>query len=485
MTASPAPAPGRHVGSALTAIVTTLLALCSSLVVAAAPAHAATIDTNASYVLVNRNSGKAVDVYNRATTDGAAIVQWARNDGAWQQWQFVDSGGGYYRLKSRHSGKVLDVYQHSTADGANIVQWADLNGGNQQFRVVDTDNGYVKLINRTSGKALESWEWSTADGGRISQYTDLNGANQQWQLVKLGGTTPPPAYPNPGAVTGDVNVHDPEVAKTPSGGYLLAHTGDGIPLKTSADRTAWRNAGVAFPGGASWAHAYTNGSDNLWAPDITYVNGRYYMYYAASTFGSNHSGIFLATSTTGASGSWTNQGLVIESNSSDNFNAIDPNLAIDDQGRWWLDFGSFWSGIKMVQLNPSNGKRLDSTVRAIAGRGGGAIEAPFVYKHGAYYYQLVSFDLCCRGAASTYRVMVGRSTSVTGPYVDRNGVALTSGGGTELLAGHGDIHGPGHQAVIADTDGDVLFYHWYASDNSSRLGINKIGYDTAGWPYVY
>nr|WP_084774376.1 family 43 glycosylhydrolase [Nonomuraea candida] len=455
--------------------------------VAAGPAAAATIDTNASYVLVNRHSGKAMDVYDLATGDGAPIVQWARNDGAWQQWQFVDSGGGHYRLRSRHSGKVLDVYQHSAADGANIVQWSDLNGANQQFRVVDTDNGFVKLINRGSGKALEVWEWSTADGGRLSQYTDLGGANQQWQLVKLAdGGTPPASYPNPGLVTGDVHAHDPEVAKTPSGTYLLAYTGDGIPLKTSADRTAWRNAGAAFPGGAPWAHPYTGGGNQLWAPDITYVNGRYSMYYSASTFGSNRSAIFLATSTTGASGSWTNHGLVIESNTSDSFNAIDPNLVIDDQGRWWLDFGSFWSGIKMVQLDPSTGKRLDGTMRSIAGRGGGgAIEAPFIYKRGAYYYQLVSFDLCCRGAASTYRIMVGRSTSVTGPYVDRNGVALTSGGGTQLLAGHGGIHGPGHQAVLADTDGDILFYHWYASDNSSRLGINKLGYDAAGWPYVY
>ncbi|WP_049558366.1 family 43 glycosylhydrolase [Nonomuraea sp. SBT364] len=472
----------RLLRTALTAAVVALLAVCQALV--AAPASAATIDTNASYVLVNRHSGKVMDVYERATGDGAPIVQWARNDGAWQQWQFVDSGGGYYRLRSRHSGKVLDLYDHSTADGADVVQWADHNGANQQFRVVDTGSGHVKLINRNSGKALEVWEWSTADGGRLSQYADTNGANQQWQLVKLG-TTPPPAYPNPGTVTGDVNVHDPEVAKTPSGGYLLAHTGDGISLKTSADRTAWRNAGAAFPGGAPWAHSYTNGGNHLWAPDLTYVNGRYHMYYSASTFGSNHSAIFLATSTTGASGSWTNQGLVVESRTSDNFNAIDPNLIIDDQGRWWLNFGSFWSGIKMVQLDPATGKRTGTAMSSIAGRNGGSIEAPTIYRHGGYYYLLVSFDLCCRGADSTYRVMAGRSTSVTGPYVDRNGVALTAGGGTEILAGHGSIHGPGHQAVITDTDGDILFYHWYANDDSSRLGINKIGYDAAGWPYVY
>jgi len=293
------------------------------------------------------------------------------------------------------------------------------------------------------------------------------------------------AYPNPGLVTGDIGVHDPTFVKRPDGSYLVAHTGDNIALKTSADRTAFRNAGSAFPGGASWTTAYTGGSRNLWAPDLSYHNGRYYMYYSASTFGSNRSAIFLATSTTGASGSWTNHGLVIESRQSDDFNAIDPNLVVDDQGRWWLAFGSFWSGIKMIRLDPSTGKRTGSTMYSLAGRGGGAIEAPTIVKRGSYYYLYVSFDLCCRGASSTYRVMVGRSTSVTGPYHDRNGVPMTSGGGTEVLAGHGSVHGPGHQDVFTDTDSDILAYHYYADDGTALLGINWLAYDSAGWPYVH
>ncbi|MEV0718396.1 endo-1,4-beta-xylanase [Asanoa sp. NPDC050611] len=143
------------------------------------------VDTTAWYVLVNRNSGKALDVYERATNDGARINQWTRNDGAWQQWQFVDSGGGYYRVRSRHSGKVLDVYNFSTADGGAIVQWTDGNGTNQQFRLADS-SGYVRLISRHSGKAVEVQGASTADGGNVVQYADWGGANQQWQLVRVG-----------------------------------------------------------------------------------------------------------------------------------------------------------------------------------------------------------------------------------------------------------------------------------------------------------
>ncbi|WP_326823334.1 endo-1,4-beta-xylanase [Streptosporangium sp. NBC_01756] len=144
------------------------------------------IDTNAWYVLVNRTSGKALDVYNLATNDGARITQWARNNGNQQQWQFVDSGGGYYRVKSRHSGKVLDVSNFSTANGGAVVQWSDLNGTNQQWRLANSDSGYLRLINRNSAKALEVQGASTADGANIVQYDDWGGGNQQWQLSRIG-----------------------------------------------------------------------------------------------------------------------------------------------------------------------------------------------------------------------------------------------------------------------------------------------------------
>jgi arabinan endo-1,5-alpha-L-arabinosidase len=492
----------RRLRRSLAVVAAAAVVAVSTAVATFSDAYAVTIDTNAWYQVVSRHSGRALEIAGGSAADGAGLVQNTRNGQASQQFQFVSSGGGYYRLKARHSGKVLDVYNFSTADGANVVQWPDLNGTNQQWSAVDTDSGFVKLVNRNSGKALDVWEWSTADGGRISQYTDLGGANQQWQLVNVGGGTPtsgppptsspgtPPAsYPNPARVTGSTGAHDPTVVKAPNGTYIVVTTGNNLSIKTSTDRVAWQNAGTVWPGGASWTTPYTGGSQNLWAPDISYRNGQYYLYYSASTFGSQRSAIFLATSPTGASGSWTNQGLIIESSTSVNYNAIDPNLVVDDAGQWWLSFGSFWTGLKMIRLDPNTGRRStsDTAVRALAQRptAGGAIEAPSIYRHGGYYYLFASFDRCCQGASSTYRVMVGRSTSVTGPYTDRNGVAMTAGGGTQVLAGHGSIHGPGHQAVLGDSTGDVLFYHYYADNGASFLGINSIGWDAAGWPYVY
>ncbi|NML50676.1 alpha-L-arabinofuranosidase [Streptomyces sp. R302] len=178
-------------------VLSLVLAVLSSLLLGATlltapPAAAATVDTNAWYVLVNRSSGKALDVYNLATGDGARITQWARNDQNQQQWQFVASGDGYYRVKSRHSGKVLDVHNFSTANGGAVVQWTDLNGTNQQWRLADSADGHVRLIARHSGKALEVQGASTADGANIVQYDDWGGANQQWQLVKVGSGTGTP-----------------------------------------------------------------------------------------------------------------------------------------------------------------------------------------------------------------------------------------------------------------------------------------------------
>lgn len=479
--ATPRPITRRPLRRLAVLLVSAVIAVSTALV-AAVPAQAASVDPNTWYVLINQHSGKAMDVLGPSTENGATVGQWARNDGAWQQWRFLATGDGHYRLQSRHSGKVVDISGKSLADGADVVQWTDNGGTNQHFRVADSSDGSIRLINRRSNKALEVWEWSTADGARVSQFTDLDGANQRWRLVPVGSVAP---YPQPGPVTGDTGVHDPEVTKRPGGGYLLASTGPGVPLKTSADRTHWTDAGSAFPNGTPWADAYTGGSVHLWAPEITYANGQYYLWYSASTFGSNRSAIFLATSSTGASGTWTHRGLVIESFESNDFNAIDPAVTVGADGRWLMSFGSFWSGIKMIELSSATGLRQGTAFHSIAGRGGGAIEAPNIHYRSGYYYLYVSFDACCKGADSTYRIMVGRSTSITGPYLDRAGVPMTNGGGTQILASHDGIYGPGHQTVFSDTDADVIAYHYYAASGASFLGINLLGYDAAGWPYVY
>jgi hypothetical protein len=159
------------------AAVTALLATLLTGLGAAGTAQAATVDSSAWYVLVNRGSGKALDVSGASTADGAGLSQWTRHDGANQRFQFVDSGGGYYRLKAQHSGKVLDISGYSVADHADVVQWGDANGTNQQFRLADSSDGYVRLINRNSGKAVEVQNASTADGAKVVWISSGRGAN--------------------------------------------------------------------------------------------------------------------------------------------------------------------------------------------------------------------------------------------------------------------------------------------------------------------
>src|SRR5262249_15563398 len=154
-----------------------------------------------------------------------------------------------------------------------------------------------------------------------------------------------------------------------------------------------------------WALARVPGATSIWAPDISYFNGRYHLYYAVSTFGSQRSVIGLATNTTldpSAPGyQWVDQGEVIASRPGrSHFNAIDPNLVIDPQSRVWLAFGSQWSGLKLVSIDPATGKlrHPGDVLHSLASRPGHApIEAPFLLEKDGYSYLFASFDACCMG----------------------------------------------------------------------------------------
>ncbi|GAB3462895.1 pectate lyase [Actinophytocola sediminis] len=235
-------------------------------------AAAASVDTGATYVFVSRHSGKAMDVYNWATNDGAPIVQFARNDLAVQQWRFVDAGSGYYKIRSVHSGKFLEVPDAN--DGTGLVQTADNGSTRQHFRLADSDSGYVRFVNRHSNKALDVWEWSTADGGVIAQFTDLDGWNQQWQLATVGGTNPPPGtWPTP---TGQVSVNGTiSVSGTLDGGlrrYCCIGDGgqeeDQDPMFQLASGATLQNVIIGAPAGDGVHCAGPCTLRNVWWEDV-------------------------------------------------------------------------------------------------------------------------------------------------------------------------------------------------------------------------
>ncbi|HEX3760949.1 MAG TPA: LamG-like jellyroll fold domain-containing protein [Kofleriaceae bacterium] len=286
-------------------------------------------------------------------------------------------------------------------------------------------------------------------------------------------------------VQGDVtDVHDPAMIAA-HGTYYLYSTGQGLQVRTSRDLASWHFAGQVFATNPAWVISKFGDLPSLWAPDVTFFGGQYHLYYAASTFGSNHSCIGHATKANLASSApWTDHGPLICSNDGtvDDWNAIDPHVVLDTAGTPWMSLGSFWSGIKLIQLTRT-GERADGSLRALASPPSTAIEASYIVYRAPYYYLFASFDFCCQGANSSYNVRVGRSTSITGPYVDRTGLDMLAGGGTPVVAGDSRWAGPGSNAVVQIGDRWWNVYHTYDVQNAGipTLRISELSWQD-GWP---
>lgn len=310
------------------------------------------------------------------------------------------------------------------------------------------------------------------------------------------------------------DAHDP-VAAFCDGRYYVFTTGMGI--MSSADMKTWRFEGRVLESIPQWA-ADKGFRGMPWAPDVQFINGQYYVYYSYSKFGKNISAIGVATNKTLNPSSpdykWEDHGMIVESvPGRDEWNAIDANVILDENGTGWLAFGSFWRGLKMFKLDDTFMRiaepqewhpicrRPEGTTKNITGgddglsldprgsdfdAGNGAVEAPFIFRHGGHYYLFASYDLCCRGAKSTYKVVVGRSDKVIGPYYDKDGNSLMEGGGTIVVQGNERFPGVGHCAVVNFGGQDYMFMHGYDKqhDYRSKLLIREVNWSTDGWPEV-
>jgi arabinan endo-1,5-alpha-L-arabinosidase len=292
-------------------------------------------------------------------------------------------------------------------------------------------------------------------------------------------------------------VHDPSTIVKHGETYWLFATGRGVMSLKSKDLVKWEPGPAVFDAPPKWVAEVVPGNrGHFWAPDVIHHNDRYLLYYSVSTFGRNTSAIALASNLTldpaDPKYRWTDHGVVIKSGPKDDFNAIDPNIVRGPDETLWMAFGSFWSGIKLVELDPKTGLRLaadspkspKSPIHALAQKE--QIEAVALYRHGDFYYQFVNWGWCCRGVRSTYNMRVGRSKEITGPYLDRDGVDLRKGGGSLLLETDGRFIGPGHAGILKDGDRFLMSYHFYDRDANGRaaLAIRALEWDADGWPKV-
>lgn len=319
---------------------------------------------------------------------------------------------------------------------------------------------------------------------------------QEHRLPKLVFTTDTPM------------VHDPVMAYEDDTYYIYS-TGVGIQQLTSRDRKTWTASRqpvmTVIP---QWTRDSVPGfQQHMWAPDVIRWHGRWWMAYSCSTFGRNMSAIGLLSTQSLRRGVWNDEGCIVASRSMrDNWNAIDPCFVIDDDDCPWLAWGSFWDGIQIARLDSTMhiargehpqtiARRYDFSEAAdttalpanptskFAGRN--AIEAPFIMKHDGWYYLFVSWDYCCRGAKSNYRVAVGRSRSVAGPYIDRSGKPMLQGGGTPVIEGDKKVfEAAGHSAAYHFADGDVFICHGYstAHNGAAVLVQRNISWTSDGWP---
>lgn len=354
-------------------------------------------------------------------------------------------------------------------------------------------------------------------------------------LATLAASAQPGGPPPTDVPQQEVVIHDPVMAEE-DGTFYLFGTGNGVDVWRSEDLESWDRLPVVFEETPAWLmEILPEFERHIWAPDVVEHEGTFYLYYSVSAFGRNNSAIGVVTNETLDPDSpdyeWVDHGPVVRSvPGRDNWNAIDAAVFFDREGTPWMSFGSHWGGLKLAKLDADDLTRLedDRSVQewhTIAARHrydrldefdagdsanpeldydalypetitelnrlseSGAIEAPFVIEHGGWYYLFVSWDRCCRGVESTYKVLVGRSQEPTGPFLDRAGQDLRWGGGTLAVEGFGESDrwaAGGHNSAYTFGGTDYLVFHAYdkTANGLPRFMLREIEWDREGWPTV-
>jgi arabinan endo-1,5-alpha-L-arabinosidase len=325
-----------------------------------------------------------------------------------------------------------------------------------------------------------------------------HGLIRAW-VVALSLVLPAPCWAQ---LTGQLGAHDPSTVIKDGSQYYYFATGNGIVSRNSANLVSWSGGPAVFGTSPAWTtQAVPNFAGNFWAPDIAYFNGKYHLYYSVSDWGTIDSAIGVATTTSLASPVWTDLGKVVQSDAvweagpntdTTGYNAIDPSILADTDGKVWMAFGSYSSGILVTEIEPTTGKRKNTSTlaatqvanNASGGGWGSTIEGAALTKHDSYYYLFVNYGGCCSGVDSTYDIRVGRSTSPTGPFLDQSGVDMRNSGGTIFLDDDGRRIGPGHFSMMTDAGQDYFGYHYYNGDanGAPTYNLRTLYWTAEEWP---
>ncbi len=440
---------------------------------------------------------------------------------------------GVYKIRNKATGRCLNMQLAGMVDRAYVQQFGETGMLDELWRVQKLEDGY-RITNLFTPRHLALREAPAAVDGAIHISTEetpgnrwqLYGENGAYRIVPFGGShelgialpvneiaskylpvlkayeqddtslwvlepvSMAEKLPYMLPLTGEVfHASCPQIVKQ-DGVYYMYIMAPHILIKSSTDMIHWEKVGTVFGlTDPSWLTKEVPGY-GIWAPSVYEFGGKYYLYYCISTIGSQNSAIGVAVNTTLDPNSpdykWVDGGMVIRSRTGSPYNCIDPNIVIDDEGKVWLNFGSYWGGIYQRQIDPATGHLLvpeeeKDTLYHLARRNvnNGAVEAAYMIWHDGYYYLFTAFN----PMDLSYHNRVGRSTSVHGPFVDREGREMTKGGGTVVTKGMYELQMPGHASVFKDEDGQYYFVgEYFRKDSPSIMMISTIVWDEDGWP---
>lgn len=281
----------------------------------------------------------------------------------------------------------------------------------------------------------------------------------------------------------DRDAPDPTVIRAEDGTFYAYATwrDRNIPVYKSTDMVNWEYQGGIFAKGEVPQFVPKAA---IWAPDINYIEGKYVLYFSMSTWGGEWDACIGRAVSDSPTGPFRDAKMLFQGKHIGVQNSIDP-VVFQEDGRKYLAWGSF-HGIYLTELT-EDGLEVDD-IHNLTRIAGTAYEGTYIHKRGDYYYLFASTGSCCEGLKSTYQTVVGRSKSLYGPYVDKNGGRMLDNCHEILLSGDENVKGTGHDSqIITDDSGqDWIFYHAYdtkAPNAGRKMYMDRVTW-VDGWPQI-